>query len=79
MALHSTDSVRHQSVLHPPAGPITFFRIFFLAVEMYLLPPLLPEREAVLIPVREADTDLPTEPDPLPERDGKISLVFRCL
>jgi hypothetical protein len=55
---------------------MAFFFLVFVEADLYLLPPLLPEREAALLPVREPDTDLPTEPDLLPERDGKSRLCL---
>ena len=66
---------KRQSTLHPPDETLVpgFFLRF--AVEAYFLPPLLPERDAALAPVREPETERPTEPELLPEREGK-SLLY---
>ncbi|MGP8201934.1 MAG: hypothetical protein ACLQU4_20780 [Limisphaerales bacterium] len=71
--------VRHQSTLHPPDEtlPSVFFLLFW--VERYLLPPLLPERDAALTPVRELETERSTEPDLLPEREvGSVLCLIVC-
>ena len=68
--------VRHQSILHPPDGAVVLVLFLRFVVELYLLPPLLPERDAALAPVREPETERPTEPELLPEREGKSLLYF---
>jgi hypothetical protein len=53
--------------------------LFLFWVERYLLPPLLPERDAALTPVRELETDRSAEPDLVPEREvGSVLCLIVC-